>query len=136
MTEKKVNLEKNAETFKQSLDVLLPGEPCPICHTKVREDYSDSIDYTVCEYRNVCDLCGLTEDYAYGNGSVYIEGFIWVSHYNDKRTPEEEEKERAEKELVLTLYQKIYLEKKELSEEEERSLKELESKMEEIFSCM
>lgn len=136
MTEKNATLEEFAGNLKPTLDAILPGEACPICGTKVREDYCDTIDYTVCEYRNVCDLCGLTEDYAYGNGSIYIEGFIWVSHYNDNRTPEEEEKERAEKELVLSLYQKIYLEKKELSEEEERSLKELESKMEEIFSCM
>ena len=120
----KENNDAKEEDFV-SLEVTA-GDNCPICKHKIRKEYEDYMEYTLCEYRYVCDRCGLTSGYAYGNYETYIEDFGWGYSYNSKPTKEEQEKEREQQQLVLKMFRKIYLDNESLSEAEEAELDALE----------
>lgn len=102
---------------------------CPICNHKIRKEYEDFIDHTVCEYNYVCDRCGLNTSYAYGNYQTWIENFMWKSSYTSKPSQEEREKESRQQKLVLTLYKKIHVDNESLTEAEEKQLDDLEHEL-------
>ena len=98
---------------------------CPICDAKVRKDYEDFMEYTLCEYRYVCDRCGLSSSYAYGNYETYIDEFGWGHTHNTNPKGEQMKQEQKEQEFVARLYRKMIVEQEELTAEEDALLEEL-----------
>lgn len=123
-----VDMEKTDEPKKikefTSLELTDTGA-CPICDAKVRKDYEDFMDYTLCEYRYVCDRCGLASTYAYGNYETYIEDFGWGYTHNSNLESEQMKQEQEEQKFVAKMYRKMIVEQKELTAEEDRVLEEL-----------
>lgn len=125
---KKSNESVLPETMPETLEVT-NGQQCPICNHTIRKDYEDYLDYTLCEYRYVCDVCGLTSSYAYGNYETHIEGFSWGYTYNSKLTEEEEALEKVQQQLVMKCFRKLLVEGTPLTEAEETELDNLEREM-------
>lgn len=95
---------------------------CPICRHKIRKSYEHFLEHTLAEYGYVCDCCGLSSSYAYGNYETGIEDFFWSHSYNSEPTKEESEKVRRQQQLVLNMYRKIHIDNESLTEEEEDEL--------------
>lgn len=127
-TEVESTEEKKSVKEFTSLELTDTGN-CPICDNKVRKDYEDYMEYTLSEYRYVCDRCGLTSMFAYGNYETYIEEFGWGDTYNSNQTEAEAEQVLAEQKFVARVYRKMLVDNEDLTSDEDTLLEELAEKI-------